>query len=99
MRPSRKEITMERMAISDTDARHVYYVFRAMHDDTCPRCGYSQGPFHVLNGLKCPACFFTLSDDECRGIESLVPRVLVARLDALERNRELLAQQGRVPRR
>ncbi len=80
--------------IDTTDARHVYYIFRAMHDGACPACGYSCESFREGDSLVCGNCLFTLSGNECRGIESLTPRVLSVRLEALERCRKELREIG-----
>lgn len=78
-------------AISDTDARHIYYVFRAMHDGACPHCGKTATTFHRFNGaLTCPRCDFTITPEEAEGIERLAERVLKVRVLAYEKNRHLL---------
>lgn len=88
---------MVQFSMNTEDTRHVYYIFRAMHDATCPSCGHSADSFESKcgrDGLECPICYFRLNAAEIRGIEALVPQVLRIRLEALGRCREELRENG-----
>ncbi len=82
------------------DARHAYYLYRALHDATCPSCGYSTDKSFETHsvkfglGLYCPECDFGMSYYECQGIQSLAGTVLKVRLDALHRIRHALGHLG-----
>lgn len=77
--------------LSPEDARHIYYVYRAMHDGSCPNCGHTEESFHQLSGgMVCPNCAFEITADEAEGIEKLVPEVLKMRVESFKRYRHLL---------
>lgn len=89
--PDPVEIFVNGEQISPEDARHIYYVYRAMHDGSCPNCGHTDTSFHRLDGgMVCPSCAFTITKAEAHGIEGLVPTVLKVRVEAFKRCCHLL---------
>jgi hypothetical protein len=69
----------------DVIERDVYYIFRAMHDATCPSCGHSAETFEDerFGNLTCPECKFTLTHGLQHSIQALAPKVLKRRLASL----------------
>jgi len=79
--------------IPEEDYRHIYYVFRAMHDGVCASCGHSSPApvFKVADSLVCPKCDFNITPTEIQAIEEVIaPKTLERRLEAFKRHRSNL---------
>jgi len=84
------------MQITDTEWRDCYYLYRAMHDGVCPKCGAAgeEDIFHSekFGYLQCMQCSFTMAK---RAIDAILKRsgeILKRRLESFERVRGWLGE-------
>lgn len=73
--------------LNDSEQRDCYYVFRAMHDGTCPHCGNSCFNEQDKEDLKCPVCKFEITGPETQAILDAVPDILKRRMDSYRKFR------------
>ncbi len=72
--------------------RRIYSVYRALHDSTCPRCGFTQGDFHcrlwdtrrIGVVMQCPSCNLYVTETQERVILAMVEHINKTRISAWE---------------
>ncbi len=81
--------------ITETEWRDCYYIYRAMHDGVCPKCGKHGNSelfesIHSVIALCCPRCDFHMTRTEVESITIRSEDILQRRLESFQRVREQL---------
>lgn len=72
-------------------ARALHRVWRALNDGDCPKCHTFHAATEILrfdNFIQCPSCFFDVTHEEIREIETMFAPAMDAAVSIFEQWRE-----------